>query len=221
MKKKSLVAIAICFFAMSCSSTKFSDVAESFFGEKLFGLTSEQKYNSKLASYKLEAKIITNKGDINVYLYPEVAPETVANFVYLSKKNFYDDMKFSNVSLNNIIQSGDSKGDTTGTAGYYIKDEETKWLTFDNYGVIAMAQQQGAKNTASSQFFITLREKPEFNGKYTAFGNLKSKEDLRVAKTIRQGDIIKDVEITGINVNEFLNNFEEQIKIWDSKYSGK
>lgn len=218
MIKKSIVSIAICILSISCSSTKFSDITESFFGEKLFGLTYEQKYTSKLSNYKLEAKIVTNKGDINIYLYPEVAPETVANFVYLSKKNFYDDMKFSNVSLNNIIQSGDNKGDTTGTAGYFINDEKTEWLTFDNYGVIAMAKRQGTKNTASSQFFITLREKPEFNGKYTAFGNLKSKEDLRVAKTIRQGDIIKDIEISGINVNEFLNNFEEQVKLWDSKY---
>lgn len=217
--KKIICAIALIFTCMSCSSTKFSDITESFLGEKIIGLTNEEKYISKLANYKLEAKIITNKGDINLFLYPDATPETVANFVYLTKKNFYDDMIFHNVILNNLIQTGDSKGDTTGTAGYYIKDEKSDWLNFDVRGVIAMAQQE-KKGTASSQFFITLCEKPEFNGRYTVFGILKSKEDLKVAKSIRQGDRIKDIEITGKNVNDFLNNFSEEIKLWDSKYKG-
>ena len=143
-----------------------------------------------------------------------------ANFVYLSKRNFYDDMKFHNVVLNDLIQSGDSKGDTTGTAGYFIKDEITNDLNFDIEGVIAMAKSRG-NGPASSQFFITLKRKEEFDGKYTVFGRLKTKNDIKVAMSIREGDVIQDVQITGRNVNDFLNNFKEQTAIWDTKYIGR
>lgn len=223
MKKVKVALAILCFLTMSCSNTNFSKITESFFGENIIDTTSEQKLTSKLKSYNLEAKIITNKGDINVYLYPEATPKTVANFVYLTKKDFYKNISFNNVDINNVIQSGDKKGDGLGTAGYYIEDEKSSFndLGFDTNGVIAMAKMQGTPNTASSQFFITLREKPEFNGKYTIFGTIKSKEDLRVAKSIRQGDYIKNIEITGKNVNTFLDNFKEDVQKWDSKFMTK
>lgn len=220
MKKIMLAFIALGLFTTSCTSEKFADVTESFLGERLFNATEEQKFESKIKSYKLEATIVTNKGDINLFLSPEYAPETVANFVYLSKRNFYDDMKFHNVVLNDLIQSGDSKGDTTGTAGYFIKDEITNDLNFDIEGVIAMAKSRD-NGPASSQFFITLKRKEEFDGKYTVFGRLKTKNDIKVAKSIREGDVIQDVQITGRNVNDFLNNFKEQTAIWDTKYIGR
>lgn len=223
MKKVKVALAILCFLTMSCSNTNFSKITESFFGENIIDTTSEQKLISKLKSYNLEAKIITNKGDINLYLYPEATPKTVANFVYLTKKDFYKDIVFNNVDINNVIQSGDKKGDGLGTAGYYIQDEKSSFndLGFDTNGVIAMAKMQGEPNTASSQFFITLREKPEFNGRYTIFGTIKSKEDLRVAKSIRQGDYIKNIEITGKNVNTFLDNFKEDVQKWDSKFMTK
>ncbi len=218
--KKIIAIITLCILAISCNSVQFADITESFLGERLVNVTKEQKYKAKMASYKLEAKIITNKGDINLFLYPDGAPETVANFVFLCKKNFYDNMKFHRVLPNNLIQIGDNKGDTTGDAGYFIKDEITNWLNFDKAGMIAMAKNSN-KDSASSQFFITLTEKQDLNGRYAVFGNLKTKQDLLVAKSIRVGDVIKDIQITGVNVNDFLNNFKPEVEQWNKKLLDK
>lgn len=202
---------------ISCSNYTFGDFTQSLFGEKLTNLTTEEKFAKKMAGYKLEAKIKTTKGDINIYLYPEAAPETVANFVYLVKKDFYDNMKFHRIVNNLLIQAGDNKGDSTGNAGYTIKDEYVNWLNFDNPGILAMAN-TGQANSSSSQFFITLNPYPEFHQNYTVFGSLVSRNDLNVAKTIRMNDTITDIEISGTNVNDFLNNFREQTDNWDKLF---
>lgn len=203
---------------VSCSNYTFGDFTKSLFGEKLTNLTAEEKFAKKLAGYKLEAKIKTTKGDINIYLYPEAAPETVANFVYLVKKDFYDNMAFHRIVNNLLIQTGDNKGDSTGNTGYTVKDEYVSWLNFDNPGILAMAN-TGQPNSSSSQFFITLNPYPEFYQSYTVFGSLISRNDLNVAKTIRMGDSIIDIEITGHNVNEFLDNFKEQTETWDKLFT--
>ncbi len=221
--RKILRALTITlFFSMlvSCSSFTFGDFTKSLFGEKLTNLTPEEKRQKKLASYNLEAKIKTNKGDINVYLYPEAAPETVANFVYLVKNDFYDNLPFHRVVNNLLIQSGDNIGDSTGGTGYTIKDEYVHWLTFDNPGILAMAN-TGLENSGSSQFFITLNAYPNFNNNYTVFGTLININDLNVAKTIRMGDTILDIEISGKNVNDFLNNFKEEVEKWDEVLKSK
>ena len=212
----------IIFFSMlvSCSNMTFGDFTKSLFGEKLTNLTPEEKRQKKLESYQLEAKIKTNKGDINVYLYPEAAPETVANFVYLVKKDFYDNLNFHRVVNNLLIQSGDNLGDSTGGTGYTIKDEYVYWLTFDNPGILAMAN-TGLENSGSSQFFITLNSYPNFNNNYTVFGTLININDLNVAKTIRMGDKILDIEISGKNVDDFLNNFKDEVKNWDEVLKSK
>ena len=129
-------------------------------------------------------------------------------------------MKFHRVLPNNLIQIGDKKGDTTGNAGYFIKDEITNWLNFDKAGMIAMAKNSN-NDSASSQFFITLTEKQDLNGRYAVFGNLKTKQDLLVAKSIRVGDVIKDIQITGVNVNDFLNNFKPEVEQWNKKLLDK
>ena len=216
MKKKLVYISMLLLMTTSCSTFNFSTISESISKVNIFNSETDS-FKDKLASYKLEAKIITSKGDINIFLYPESAPETVANFVYLSKKNFYDNMTFHRVVSNAIIQAGDSKGDSTGTAGYYIKDEFDSWIKFDEAGILAMANAKD-NGTASSQFFITLFQNSAYNGKYTAFGTLVSKDDMNVARSIKVGDVIKDIEIRGHNVNDFLNNFKEQTQKWDKLY---
>lgn len=86
--------------------------------------------------------------------------------------------------------------------------------------MIAMAKNSN-KDSASSQFFITLTEKQDLNGRYAVFGNLKTKQDLLVAKSIRVGDVIKDIQITGVNVNDFLNNFKPEVEQWNKKLLDK
>lgn len=209
MKNKKLLFLNILFmfFLFSCSGANF---IESFTGEKFFNLTEEEKFKNNLKSYKLEAKIVTTKGDINLYLYPEAAPKLVANFVFLSKIGYYDNLNFHRVNVNDVIQSGDRKGDGTGTPGYLL-DDEFSFLRFDRSGVLAMANY--GPNTNGSQFFITLQTNSQYNDNYSIIGNLKI-EDLSTARLIRQNDKIKKIEITGINVDNFLDNFKEDVEKW-------
>ena len=208
MKKlyKVLITILFSFTLISCSS-----VVESFVGEKLFGLTKEEEFSNKMKSYKLQANIKTTKGDIKVYLYPEAAPKLVANFVFLAKSGYYNDLNFHRVSVNNIIQSGDRSinHDGTGNPGYTISDEFS-YLKFDRSGILAMANT--GKDTNGSQFFVTLQRVDAYNDNYSIIGNLIDSNDLTVARLIRQDDKILDVEITGYNVNTFLNNFSKEIE---------
>ena len=210
MKKvyKVLIMILFSFTLISCSS-----VVESFVGEKLFGLTKEEEFSNKMKSYKLQANIKTTKGDIKVYLYPEAAPKLVANFVFLAKSGYYNDLNFHRVSVNNIIQSGDRSinHDGTGNPGYTISDEFS-YLKFDRSGILAMANT--GKDTNGSQFFVTLQRVDAYNDNYSIIGNLIDSNDLTVARLIRQDDKILDVEITGYNVNTFLNNFSKEIEEW-------
>lgn len=210
MKKvyKVLITILFSFTLISCSS-----VVESFVGEKLFGLTKEEEFSNKMKSYKLQANIKTTKGDIKVYLYPEAAPKLVANFVFLAKSGYYNDLNFHRVSVNNIIQSGDRSinHDGTGNPGYTISDEFS-YLKFDRSGILAMANT--GKDTNGSQFFVTLQRVDAYNDNYSIIGNLIDSNDLTVARLIRQDDKILYVEITGYNVNTFLNNFSKEIEEW-------
>ena len=199
MKKvyKVLITILFSFTLISCSS-----VVESFVGEKLFGLTKEEEFSNKMKSYKLQANIKTTKGYIKVYLYPEAAPKLVANFVFLAKSGYYNDLNFHRVSVNNIIQSGDRSinHDGTGNPGYTISDEFS-YLKFDRSGILAMANT--GKDTNGAQFFVTLQRVDAYNDNYSIIGNLIDSNDLTVARLIRQDDKILDVEITGYNVNTF------------------
>lgn len=210
MKKvyKVLIMILFSFTLISCSS-----VVESFVGEKLFGLTKEEEFSNKMKSYKLQANIKTTKGDIKVYLYPEAAPKLVANFVFLAKNGYYNDLNFHRVSVNNIIQSGDRSinHDGTGNPGYTISDEFS-YLKFDRSGILAMANT--GKDTNGSQFFVTLQRVDAYNDNYSIIGNLIDSNDLTVARLIRQDDKILDVEITGYNVDTFLNNFSKETEEW-------
>ncbi|NYV27439.1 peptidylprolyl isomerase [Streptobacillus felis] len=215
MKKIIKLLFIVCFslVTISCSSAGEKFVT-SFLGEKLFNLTEEEKFANKMKSYKLDAVIKTTKGDMKVYLYPEAAPKLVANFVFLAQNNYYDNLKFHRVSVNNIIQSGDRAGDGTGTPGYLLNDEFS-FLKFDRAGMLAMAN--AGKNTNGSQIFITLQKAEEYNNDYSIIGNLKDRNDLSIARLIRQEDSILDIEISGYNVNEFLGNFDKEVKEWTEK----
>lgn len=170
----------------------------------------------QLKAFKLEATIKTTKGDINLYLYPDQAPITVANFVFLVKNNFYDNIRFHRVVPFALIQAGSRTDDGNGNSGYSIVDEFDGRLKYNIPGIIGMAN-TGQKNSQSSQFFITMLPFNEFNGHYTAFGNLKSKDDLAVVRTINENDYINTIEITGENVNKFLDGSSDEVKEWKLK----
>ena len=119
--------------------------------------------------------IQTNEGTMKVELYPEVAPNTVRNFISLVQKGFYDGTIFHRVIPGFMIQGGDPEGTGMGGPGYRIKGEFSQ-NRFPNdlkhtRGVISMAR-SAMPNSAGSQFFIMVEDAPHLDGQYAAFGKV-------------------------------------------------
>ena len=124
------------------------------------------------------AIIHTNLGDISIKLFPEDAPKTVNNFIFLARNQFYDGLKFHRVIKNFMIQTGDPNGNGTGGPGYKFADELSSKHTYSP-GVVAMAN--AGPNTNGSQFFIgsgqnvaSLNQNPD----YTIFGQVDGGMDV-------------------------------------------
>lgn len=115
-------------------------------------------------------------GDImKLELYPDIAPNTVNNFISLINKGFYNGLIFHRVIRGFMIQGGDPNGNGTGGPGYSIKGEFT-YNNFENKlkhtaGVISMARSQ-RPDSAGSQFFIMHKDSPHLDGSYAAFGKI-------------------------------------------------
>ena len=141
-------------------------------------------------SYRAEMQ--TNKGLIELELYPQYAPKTVNNFVFLARTGFYDDVRFHRVISNFVIQGGDPTGTGSGGPGYRFEDEVLNNPLKHETGTLSMAN--AGPNTNGSQFFITHSPQPHLNGRHTVFGKVTNGMD--VVNTIRQGDKITALTIT-------------------------
>lgn len=170
----------------------------------------ENKAEVIMSDLVLNAKIVTDKGDINLKLFPEVAPLTVLNFAHLAKRGYYDNLKFHRVISDFMIQGGDPTGTGAGGPGYQFGDEFKEGVVFDRKGLLAMAN--AGKNTNGSQFFITHVETPWLNYHHTIFGEVVSAADQDVVNKIAQDDVIKTIEITG-DFDKFMT--EENKKMAD------
>ena len=140
----------------------------------------------------LTATFDTDRGPIKVELKPEQAPLTVANFVNLARRGFYDGLDFHRVIGDFMIQGGCPQGTGTGGPGYKFEDEARNGLGHER-GVLSMAN--AGPNTNGSQFFITHVATPWLDGKHTVFG--KVVEGMDAVDAVRQGDKIKSVRIEG------------------------
>lgn len=140
------------------------------------------------------ATIKTNKGNIVVALYPKDAPQTVNNFVFLSRDGFYNNLTFHRVEPGFVIQGGDPQGTGTGGPGYTIPAEIKVKHT---QGAIAMArlsdQVNPKRDSSGSQFYITLAATPFLDGGYTAFGQVT--QGMDVVQKIAVGDVIQTITI--------------------------
>lgn len=121
--------------------------------------------------------IQTQKGTIEIELYPEIAPNTVNNFISLIKKGFYDGTIFHRVIPCFMIQGGDPDGTGMGGPGYSIRGEFSA-NRFSNSlkharGVLSMAR-AASPNSAGSQFFIMVKDAPHLDGLYASFGKVVS-----------------------------------------------
>ena len=121
-----------------------------------------------------------NGGIIKAELYPEIAPNTVNNFIALANSKFYDGVIFHRVIRGFMIQGGDPQGIGTGGPGYHIEDEFHKDLRHSSPGILSMAN--AGPNTGGSQFFITLDKTPWLDGHHAVFGHVV--KGLEVVKKI-------------------------------------
>jgi peptidylprolyl isomerase len=122
------------------------------------------------------AVIDTSCGPIRVELLARETPETVNNFVFLARETFYDGLTFHRVEPGFVIQGGDPSGNGTGGPGYQFQDEIVDRLTFDEPGLLAMAN--SGPDTNGSQFFITLGPAEHLNGMHTIFGRVRAGMDV-------------------------------------------
>ena len=134
----------------------------------------------------------TDRGPIKIELYPDKAPLTVANFVNLAKRGFYDGLGFHRVIPDFMIQGGCPEGSGRGGPGYKFEDETGNGVAHER-GVLSMAN--AGPNTNGSQFFITHIATPWLDGKHTVFG--KVVEGLEAVDKVQQGDHIRSVRIEG------------------------
>ena len=159
----------------------------------------------------LKATFKTTKGDINLELHAEKAPLTVANFVNLCKKGYYDGLKFHRVIPDFMIQGGCPSGTGTGGPGYQFKDEFHPTLRHDTAGVLSMANSGPGSN--GSQFFITHIETPWLDNNHTVFGTVITESDQKVVDIIAQNDVIESISIDGDLSN--TPEIQNQIDFWN------
>lgn len=210
-KKKSFVFITIImgiFLLVGCGNKNASNgKGEADNSSK----TSESNEATPSANSK-DLPIATIKvegfGEIQAELYPEIAPNTVNNFIYLANKGFYNNLKLHRVIKGFMIQGGDPKGNGTGGPDYSIEGEFTS-NGFANSlkhtkGVLSMARAQDP-NSAGSQFFIMSGDAPNLDGEYAAFGKVISGLDIvdkiQNVETNSADAPKKDVVITSITVD--------------------
>ena len=167
-------------------------------------------------SNEILAEMNTSKGVIHIRLYPQQAPVTVANFVNLAKRGFYDGLNFHRVIDNFMIQGGCPLGSGTGGPGYNFEDECTPELRHDAPGKLSMAN--AGPSTNGSQFFITHVETPWLDGKHTVFGSVVSAEDQAVVNAIAGDDDLISVTISG--GDDLLEQQAGRVSEWNAKLGG-
>jgi peptidyl-prolyl cis-trans isomerase B (cyclophilin B) len=138
-----------------------------------------------------QVTIETSRGTIELELYPEYAPKTVNNFVFLAREGFYDGVVFHRVIANFMVQGGDPTGSGRGGPGYRFEDEFDGNPLRHERGVISMAN--AGPGTNGSQFFITHAPQPHLDGRHTVFGKVTTGQD--VVDAIQQGDAMVKVTV--------------------------
>ncbi|MAM70705.1 MAG: peptidylprolyl isomerase [Gammaproteobacteria bacterium] len=156
----------------------------------------------------LYALIETDHGVMEFELYRQVAPVTVANFVNLATRGFYDGLIFHRVIDDFMAQGGDPFGDGTGGPGYNFEDEIR--MRHNQAGILSMAN--SGPDTNGSQFFITHLATPHLNNLHTVFGKIISGQDI--IRQIGRGDEIVSIRIEG-NVQAFLERHADRLYQWN------
>jgi len=161
-----------------------------------------------------------NGGVMKVELYPEIAPNTVNNFISLVKKGFYNNLTFHRVIPGFMIQGGCPEGAGTGGPGYTIKGEfningfknDLKHTT----GILSMARAMNP-NSAGSQFFVMVEDSPHLDGQYAAFGKLIEgidvAQDIVNVKRDFRDKPYEDQVMEEVTVDTFGKDYSEPEKV--------
>ncbi|WP_294153936.1 peptidylprolyl isomerase [uncultured Clostridium sp.] len=174
MKKYIKMMIAVMFvipvLLMGCGNTSGSSNSENKSSQSDTAAIPESTGDLPIATIEVEGF-----GTIQAELYPEIAPNTVNNFIHLANSGFYDNLTFHRIIKDFMIQGGDPNGNGTGGPGYSIEGEFTSNGIANGLkhteGVLSMARAQDP-NSAGSQFFIMTKEAPHLDGEYAAFGKV-------------------------------------------------
>jgi peptidyl-prolyl cis-trans isomerase B (cyclophilin B) len=194
---------------------------------------------------ELKVKFTTTKGVIEAKLFYKEAPNTVANFVELVRKGFYNGLIFHRVIPGFMIQGGDPKGNGTGGPGYSFADEFSPNLKHSKPGILSMAN--SGPDTNGSQFFITVKETSHLDNKHTIFGEVvsgmdvvnaivstpavsdKPKTDMKMDKVeiigdwYKTGEVKKSKEVGDAELKDFSKKSVESLlaKIGEAQGFGK
>ena len=155
---------------------------------------------------ELTANINTSRGTISIDLFSDETPITVANFVNLAVRGFYDDLIFHRVIKSFMIQGGCPQGNGMGDPGYRFEDEFIEELRHNEPGRLSMAN--SGPGTNGSQFFITHVPTPHLDDAHTIFGSVKGEQDQAIVDQVEQGDGITSIEIVG-SYKELLESVDE------------
>ena len=161
---------------------------------------------------ELIATFNTSRGPIKVRLQAEKTPVTVASFVNLVQRGYYDGLTFHRVIPDFMIQGGCPQGSGTGGPGYRFEDETRADLRHDKPGVLSMAN--AGPRTNGSQFFITHVATPWLDGKHTVFGEVLDANDQAVVNAIRGGDKIESVTLSG-DADSVLTSQAARVAEWN------
>lgn len=215
-----LAASILSFVLVGCGSKEKDDMVQS---DSENGTTTVD-YLSKETEKKSEdsnpvATIeMEDGGIIKVELFPEIAPNTVRNFIYLANDKFYDGLIFHRVIEGFMIQGGDPIGNGTGGPDYSIYGEfsNNKFVNSLSHerGVISMARARDM-NSAGSQFFIMHQDNPSLDGDYAAFGKVTEGMDvvdkIATTKTNNSDKPVTDIKIKSITIETFGVDYNQPV----------
>ena len=162
----------------------------------------------------MQATMTTSKGDIRLTLFAEKTPLTVANFVNLARRGFFDGLNFHRVIGDFMIQGGCPLGTGTGSPGYRFEDEFDTTLRHDQPGRLSMAN--SGPGTNGSQFFITHVATPHLNDKHSIFGEVVDANDQDVVNAVAQGDVIESIAIDG-DVESLFEQLSDRLSEWNAQ----
>ena len=221
MKKENIIFIGIvvvllAVFAVVVLLTKEKpkEVKEDLKGINYNMEGNELSMNSYQTENPVVALYIKNYGSVVIELYPEVAPNTVNNFISLVKSGFYDGNTFHRLMPGFVLQGGDPTGTGTGGPGYTIKGEFTNNGFTNNLkhtkGVVSMARGSYSMDSAGSQFFIMLGDSDFLDGDYASFG--KVIDGMEIVEAIEKNEKVADSESGQLQTNLVLEKAVVDLK---------